>query len=441
MSKTILFKLYLGTLLLIFGLIVLHAPLTVIAGTLLPQVTELVKSWKELLMLGAAVLVIILLTKGRKWGFLTNDKLFWAIIAYACLHLITVALMWQGLAATSAGMAIDLRYILYFILVYIAVQLYPMVRPIFLKIGAIGAAVVTGFAAMQIFLPKDILTHIGYGDTTIAPYNTVDRNQDFIRVNSTLRGPNPLGAYVVIVLTVAISFFMTHYKKLTTRLPIILATVLIVGSIVTLWVSYSRSAALAAFVAVAIVLVYAFGKKVKPLWWIGLGGLAIVIATTGYIVLKDNAFVSNVVLHENPGEGDSVNSNEGHAESLGIGVAKMLQQPFGAGVGSTGTASYYTSTPTIIENQYLFIAHEVGWVGVILFLGIFIEIMRRLWSRRREWLAIGLFASGVGLALVGLLLPVWVDDTVSLVWWGLAAVVIGGGVNGRTLDKKTKRTA
>jgi hypothetical protein len=50
--------------------------------------------------------------------------------------------------------------------------------------------------------------------------------------------------------------------------------------------------------------------------------------------------------------------------------------------------------------------------------------MIRLWQRRTDWLALGLFSSGIGLALIGLLLPVWVDDTVSIVWWGLAAVAI-----------------
>jgi hypothetical protein len=118
----------------------------------------------------------------------------------------------------------------------------------------------------------------------------------------------------------------------------------------------------------------------------------------------------------------------------------MLEQPFGAGVGSTGTASYYTAAPIIIENQYLLIAHEVGWLGIILFLGIFIEVMRRLWIRRQDWLAVGVFASGIGMAVIGILLPVWTDDTVSLIWWGLAAIVIGG-VNGRTINKTTKRTA
>ena len=94
----------------------------------------------------------------------------------------------------------------------------------------------------------------------------------------------------------------------------------------------------------------------------------------------------------------------------------------GAGIGSTGSASLLGTEPVIIENQYLMIAHEVGWLGLALFAVLYTYILWRLWQYRRDWLALGLWASGIGLAIIGLLLPVWVDDTVSIVWWGLAAV-------------------
>ena len=113
----------------------------------------------------------------------------------------------------------------------------------------------------------------------------------------------------------------------------------------------------------------------------------------------------------------------------------MVRQPFGAGIGSTGSASLGTDQPLIIENQYLFIAHETGWIGLTVFIGLFGLILRRLWQRRRDWLALGVFASGIGLAVIGLLLPVWVDDTVSIVWWGLAAVALAGGVYGKRTRK------
>ena len=81
----------------------------------------------------------------------------------------------------------------------------------------------------------------------------------------------------------------------------------------------------------------------------------------------------------------------------------------------------------IIENQYLFIAHETGWLGLLIFIALFGLIMRSLWQQRQDWLSLGVFASGIGLSLIGLLLPVWADDTVSIVWWGLAAIAIAGG--------------
>ena len=74
----------------------------------------------------------------------------------------------------------------------------------------------------------------------------------------------------------------------------------------------------------------------------------------------------------------------------------------------------------------MFIAHETGWVGLTIFVMILVGVLSRLWRRREDWLALGVFASGIALAVIGLLLPVWVDDTVSIVWWGLAAIVIGG---------------
>ena len=138
--------------------------------------------------------------------------------------------------------------------------------------------------------------------------------------------------------------------------------------------------------------------------------------------------MSNVILHENPTTGAEVSSNDGHVESLIFGVGRLVAQPLGAGIGSTGSASLYDDDEggVIIENQYLYIAHETGWLGLALFVAIFGLIMVRLWQARDDWLALGAFASGVGMALIGLLLPVWADDTVAIVWWALAATALGG---------------
>jgi hypothetical protein len=173
-----------------------------------------------------------------------------------------------------------------------------------------------------------------------------------------------------------------------------------------------------------LVVLLTIGRRLSRRTWvislIILGGLI-----GGFLAVRETSFVSHVLLHENPQGGSAISSNDGHIESLETGTSRLLTQPLGAGVGSTGSASLYGDSPLIIENQYLFIAHETGWIGLLLFIAISIMVLLRLWRFRSDWLALGVFTSGIGLMAIGLLLPVWVDDTVSIVWWGLAAIALG----------------
>lgn len=416
-------KVYLGILLVIFGGIVLHAPLSVGLGVLFPSFELLIKSWKECLMLVAAVMVIIILHKKQLLKIL-KEPLLLALAAYAGLHFVLLAVFWQGLAPSLAGLMIDLRYLFFFGLVYIALRLYPSSRRLFIKIGIIGALIALGFALLQVFvLPADILKYIGYSTKTIAPYLTVDQNSNFIRINSTFRGPNPLGAYASIVLTILVAF-VAKYRLPKGKWQLLVGATLLLGGVVALWASYSRSALIASCLGIVIVIGAAIGRKLARRNWI-LGSVVLVAIVGGLALSLGSNFVSNVILHDNPGSGRVVDSNSNHVSSLQDGVSRLIHQPLGAGVGSTGSASLYGKTPLIVENQYLFVAHEAGWAGLALFVLIIVEVLRRLWRQRQDYLVLGVFASGIGLALIGLLLPVWVDDTVSIIWWGLAAIVLG----------------
>ena len=415
-------KIYVAILLVIFGGIVLHAPLIVGLGTLWPGYDLLIKSWKEILMLVAGVIAIFLLCKTKQIRLL-HDPIIIAIAAYAILHLILLFYAPQGLVSSVAGLAIDLRYMLFFGLVYIAMRLYPNYRKLFIKVGIIGALIVLIFALLQVFiLPHDILKYIGYNLNTISPYMTIDLNHDFVRINSTLRGPNPLGAYAGIVLTLIIAAIAKHkIKKDKWSLAII--AILFIGGLVALWASYSRSALIGTIIAVIIVLAITTFRKLSTKVWIN-SGLVLIALISGFMAIRNTDFVSNVLLHENPNGGSSISSNDNHVDSLRGGMSQLMSQPLGAGIGSTGSASLYGSSPIIIENHYLFIAHEVGWLGLILFISIFVSILIKLWGLRKNWLALGVLASGISLALIGLLLPVWADDTVAIIWWGLAAIAL-----------------
>ena len=418
---------YAVILLIIFGGIVVHAPLTVWLGTVFPDYSPLIKSWKEILMIPAALLAGVLVTRQGLWRELSRDWLFRLIVAYALLHIVLAIILPQDTLAQLAGFAIDLRYMLFFGLVYVLIRLAPQWRKQIVYIGAIGAVVVVGFATLQLFLPKDTLSYIGYSKQTIAPYLTVDENPDFIRYSSTLRGPNPLGAYAGIVLGM-ITALLVRRKLPLERKKVLWATGAITAcSLVAVWINYSRSALVAAIVTVLIVLGVTMLRRMSRRAWLAVGVVFVILAGSLAAAWESN-FVSNVILHENPTTGAEVSSNDGHVESLIFGVGRLVAQPLGAGIGSTGSASLYDDDEggVIIENQYLYIAHETGWLGLALFVAIFGLIMVRLWRARDDWLALGAFASGVGMALIGLLLPVWADDTVAIVWWALAATALGG---------------
>lgn len=414
-------------LLIIFGGIVVHAPLTVWLGTVFPDYSPLIKSWKEILMIPAALLAGVLVTRQGLWRELSRDWLFRLIVAYALLHIVLAIILPQDTLAQLAGFAIDLRYMLFFGLVYVLIRLAPQWRKQIVYVGAIGAVIVVGFATLQLFLPKDTLSYIGYSKQTIAPYLTVDENPDFIRYSSTLRGPNPLGAYAGIVLGM-ITALLVRRKLPLERKKVLWATGAITAcSLVAVWINYSRSALVAAIVTVLIVLGVTMLRRMSRRAWLVVGVVFVILVGSLAAAWESN-FVSNVILHENPTTGAEISSNDGHVESLIFGVGRLVAQPLGAGIGSTGSASLYDDDEggVIIENQYLYIAHETGWLGLALFVAIFGLIMVRLWRARDDWLALGAFASGVGMALIGLLLPVWADDTVAIVWWALAATALGG---------------
>lgn len=437
-SMSVLDRIFVGVLVVIFAGIVIHTPLAVWLGTVFPAYELFIKGWKEVLMLVAGVLAMAVLWRKNRWDVL-KSKWMLLVGAYGLLHLLLVPLFYDNASATIAGLMIDLRYVLYFALVVIAVRVFPQLRDVFVWVFLGGALLIALTALLQVFvLPPDVLTVLGYGDMTIQPYLTVDENPDFVRINGTLRGPNPLGAYAVIALSVLVAYVARVRRSWKPRWWVI-AGLVMVGSLVALWASYSRSALIGAGVALGIIFLLTIGRRLPRWIWIGLfvAGFALV---GGVYAARETPFVTNVILHENEGTGAVVSSNDGHVDSLVDGTERLVRQPLGAGVGSTGSASLLTDEPVIIENQYLFIAHESGWIGLVLFLMLFVGILRTTWRERADWLALAVLASGLGLALIGVLLPVWVDDTVSIIWWGLAGVIIGGTYV-RTIDKAPKRTA
>ena len=381
-------------------------------------------------MIIAGLIAIYLIYKNKHIDILKEPVIIF-IALFALLNLLMALFSDNSVVSRASGLEFNLRYYIFFVLVYIALKMFPSHKMLFIKIGIISAAIVCIFGLLQIFvLPKDILRHIGYSSETIYPYMTVDKNESYIRINSTLRGPNPLGAYVVVVISMIFAMMIKIRPKLNQK-RLVLLSLLTFSSIVTLLGSYSRSAWIAAAISLLVVLFITQSWRAFIKIFIASLSICLIVVVSMFSLVKSD-FISNIFLHDNPSSSSKTDSNEQHSKSLSQGLSLMVSQPLGAGIGSTGSASIMDGNGLIIENQYLFVAHELGWLGLVLFVFINAILLKELWKRRNGWFATGVIASGVGLMLIGLVLPIWVDDTVSIIWWGGAAVAMcccsfGGG--------------
>ena len=111
----------------VFGLVVFHAPLSVFFGQYAPQL--LVKSWKEIILLGVTPLVFLCVWRAGRVKYFSRFILLRLILAYAVLHLLLLFVFTANASQKLAGLAIDLRYVLFFGLVFCACSLAPSASP------------------------------------------------------------------------------------------------------------------------------------------------------------------------------------------------------------------------------------------------------------------------------------------------------------------------
>lgn len=392
--------------------------------------------WKELIIFGLAALALIILIRQKavkRW--LAHDRLFLLIFLYIALHLVTA--VWALTSnkvngpAVIYGLLANLRFVGFFLVVLVFATYSGWLRGRWPKLIFIPALIVISFGLLQLFLPADFLRHFGYGPDTIPATHLVDQKSEYQRLQSTLRGPNPLGAYLVLVLTLAAAGYGRLRKS---RLNL---SLLIAGGLIVLFFSYSRSALLGLAVSWAV-LAWLLVTSAKWRRYIAVGVVGLVLV--GGLVIwasRNNDAVQNTVFHTDETSQSAESSNKVRGQALRDGFEDLRKQPLGAGPGTAGPASMRNSQPPrIAENYFLQIGQEVGIVGLALFVAINILVAVRLYAQRQSTLAIGLLASLAGLTVINLVSHAWADDTLGLLWWGLAGIVLAQPV---ILNKKRKQ--
>lgn len=408
---------------LIILLVPLHAFLTVWGASLVGHYTAL-RLWKEVLLLVCIVgTLYLVMTDGKIRSHTLTRRLIWLIFAYIAVNLVwgLLALHQHTLTAKAFGygLIVNLRFLIFFMITWAVALRTSRLKRNWQWMVLVPAAVVVAFGILQVlFLPRDFLKHFGYGPNTISPFETINHNVRYIRIASTLRGANPLGAYLLLPISI-ITVLIIKGKR---SWPVI---ALLAASLFTLFFTFSRSAWVGAVITLIVIAIHYLDKKyLRPALLIvaGLVLLALVGVTT--MAWHRTERLENIFLHTQTNSAIKSTSDAGHVAALKSGVKDMVHQPLGRGPGSAGPASIYNNQPRIAENYYIQIGQETGWVGLTLFLLINIGTGYILWLRRNNKLALVLVASLIGISFVCLFSHAWTDDTLAYIWWGLAGLAM-----------------
>jgi O-antigen ligase len=407
----------------------LHILLSTWIGTSF-EILDFAKGFKDgalvlgfLLALGASV-------RHAWFKALLKDKLVWLIIAYAALTLFLALVKPTDQDAEILGVVYNTRFLLFFLYAGLLVHLFPAKKLRWLSIKTVLASglIVVLFGIVQyLVLPNDALSHIGYSrENGVLPAFFIDDKPDLERVMSTLRDPNSLGSYLIIVGMVAAGImFATKHRRREYQMGLYIMLTLF-----CLWFTFSRSALLGFMLASVVFiflsehrLTHVLRKHRKPILLVTLVGSLVLVSSL--YVARNTYLVQNVILHSDQ---NTVleDPNELRVRFWQESVLAINLQPEGRGPGTAGLASIKNDVQgtTLSENYYLQIGEEVGVLGMLLFLAILVVIARRLYWHRDSELAVGLLAAFVGLAFTNFLVHIWSNEAVAYTWWGLAGILL-----------------
>src|SRR3989344_435453 len=336
------------TMAVILALLPAHALLTTWAGSNFGHL-DAWRIWKEILLVLAIPATLWLIWRSselRKW--LKQSWIASLFGLYIALHLLlgAWALAQHEVNSTAFiySLIVNLRFIGFFLICGVIVSHSDFLRRYWQKLLLLPAAAVIVFGLIQKFLlPYDFLRHFGYGKDTIVAYQTVDSNLDYRRIQSSLRGANPLGAYLVLIIP---TFWLNLQKTRMWRWLGVL------GGLVVLFFSYSRSAWLglvAATVSLRAVTIKSFSSSYRI---IVIVLLLLALLGGGIYLTNKSDEAQRTLFHTGDDSSASRSSNADRLASMEAGAKDIIHQPLGRGPGTAGPASFRNDQPARIAENY-----------------------------------------------------------------------------------------
>jgi O-Antigen ligase len=416
---------------------VVYMPLHVFIAQSFSLVTGGLDVWKAAKDVLLCLLVPVLLFLSYKRG-LFRDKTFRAIIIlgglYTLLHGLFVLFDNNDDTLSAITASVYNTRLLGFVLLGYLVGYAKQGRLYLQKITwlvVLIATAVSVFGVLQYFLPNDFLTNFGYSiERGVKPLFFIDDKPDLPRVMSTLRDPNSLGAFLILpILVTSYALLKQRSKELFGRVvgQRVLMQLLFV-QVLCLGLTFSRGALLGLGVSIITLLSIVMGKKLvsllKKFWYVPVGFVTILFGL--FVIFQDSYFIQNVVFHADEST-VLEDPNELRVRLTQEAIQEIIDRPLGYGPGTAGLVAITNPLGgRLTENYYLQIAHEVGWLGLALFVAIIAIIVLQLFQlRHKEPLATLLLASLAGYLFYSLLIHLWSNEAVALQWWLLTGVLLG----------------
>ena len=399
-----------------------HAPLTVLA------------LWKEAVL---GVILLIALIEWLKKPRFSLDILDWIILGLLALSVIVTARTHADWNVYLIGFKYDFVPLIAFLALR-RVEWSDQFSSRLLKILLIVAAVVSVYGILSMYMHQQFFTWLGYSDlhslyqpdAPLAAFQKIGGTA-IRRIQSTMSGPNQLGLWLLIPLSIAL------VRKNAVGVFIVFAMML----------TLSRSALLAAGVFIAVILWRQLPRKKFFQFAAAMFCLSFVLSIVAYF------FAADIIVRKA--------STSDHISRPLAAIQIIKENPLGLGLGTAGPASNRTSgtcvflsegsdaswaqvhtnlcvfvgdvqvqpedkacaCPVLPENWYLQIGLEMGILGFALFIALVILILKKLPKNSPVFLAF------LGISIASLFLHAWEDAAVAYTVWVLAAVMLRKSTN------------
>ena len=440
-----------------------HAPLPLLAA------------WKEMLL--SVILLVACIEIAAEWKVergkmkvkhFAFNMLDWLIVALSVLAIIISTFNFQlSTLNWLYGAKYDLLPLVAFVILR-RVSWSQWFKDCVVKVLLWTGSIVGAYGIATFFLPNGFFTALGYSDLhslyipggPLAAFQHIG-GTSIQRIQSVMSGPNQLGLWLLIPLSLML---IKGCKK-----PLHLCTSTLVQLLlytIALFLTFSRSAWIGAVVIIGLALWISLPKtKFRR---IGFWFPTFAKATAGWLV--SGFFIAMIIFAIKPDVLVRMASTRDHLRRPIAAIQMMIAHPLGLGLGSAGPASNRTGDacvylekgsdtswahdhpnlcvfvadqqvqpltrpchcPFLPENWYLQIGVELGVVGLILYVTLILLLLRKLSavscqlsaSSSDHVLKAITLLSFLGISIAALFLHAWEDAAVAYTLWLLIAIVL-----------------